>query len=740
VVCVRHQQGVRLPLNSPEEDRGRPARPPWLSSDLPRRGVGYGRQPDRDDGDAQGPFPGENSARDTDELPRVDDRPRDGGLEPADAWEPSRRHRVNHGGVGSGSTGAESMPVRDEFKRGDPQAGAQSPTPRPVNDPAAPEFDEIEARAARLAEQIASRRAQKEMPGPQEPAFDVNSQGMGPVDPAPSAPQRDPYGHPPSDEYPAETPPAPARFADSERADDGSESVKADPVEAVVWEDTDADDTAELAVGGNEPYGISEAEQPTATKGSPAPINRPEGSTTRRMALPPWQIPTQGRPRKLDYGSTSEGTGHSVEQPFSASQQHEAEGESRERPPESSVPPPRMPPPVQPRPFPPPPGFVPPPGWWPPPPPPPGWPPIPPGTLPPPAWQGPVQDNAEPHTPHRPTDHPARPYPAGGSAPPQAPEPRIFRRAVPPLDEADMVNRKSPAPESGWRRAVHKATGGRVNPGDSPKQRAQEKLLARIRQPIVGDFRIAVLSIKGGVGKTTTTMGLGSALAMVRRDRVIAMDANPDRGTLAERVSDVSTGSTVRDLLAQPDINRYADVRVHTRMAPSRLEVLASEQDPAASEIFGEAEYRRTIDILGRYYNVVLTDCGTGIMHSAMAGVLDLAHSIVLVSSPAMDALRSASATLDWLMQHGHSGLVQEGYVVLSAAQPGSEALDMDKVRKHFEARCRSVHLIPYDPHLGEGADVDFAMLNPATAQAYLELAGAVAENFPRLRAPGRRT
>jgi MinD-like ATPase involved in chromosome partitioning or flagellar assembly len=141
------------------------------------------------------------------------------------------------------------------------------------------------------------------------------------------------------------------------------------------------------------------------------------------------------------------------------------------------------------------------------------------------------------------------------------------------------------------------------------------------------------------------------------------------------------------------------------------------------------------MDILRHYYNVILTDCGTGIMHSAMAGVLDLAHAIVLVSSPAIDAARSASATLDWLMQHGYSGLVREAHVVLSASRPGSASLKLDKVYEHFEARCQSIHLIPFDQHLSEGADIDFGLLKPATMQAYIELAGAVSEKFSRLRA-----
>ncbi|GAB93426.1 hypothetical protein GORHZ_220_00080 [Gordonia rhizosphera NBRC 16068] len=275
-------------------------------------------------------------------------------------------------------------------------------------------------------------------------------------------------------------------------------------------------------------------------------------------------------------------------------------------------------------------------------------------------------------------------------------------------------------------------SGGAINPGESAGDIEYHRLLERVRQPVRGDYRIAVLSLKGGVGKTTTTVGLGSTFATLRGDRVIAVDANPDLGTLAQRVP-LQTRSTVRDLLADPNVHRYSDVRAHTSQSPSRLEVLASERDPAQAEAFSEDEYRGVIRILQRFYNIIITDCGTGLSHSAMNGVLDLAHSIILVSSPALDGARSAGATMDWLAAHGFGHLVSRAVVVLSSSRPGSSTIDTDQLAQHFLTRCRAVHRIPFDDHLSEGADVDLDLLSKQTRRAFTELAATIADDFATL-------
>jgi MinD-like ATPase involved in chromosome partitioning or flagellar assembly len=302
------------------------------------------------------------------------------------------------------------------------------------------------------------------------------------------------------------------------------------------------------------------------------------------------------------------------------------------------------------------------------------------------------------------------------------------------LTSARLIRQEKRRPQTGWRKAVYVASGRLINMGESTDDTRRRELIVRVNQPLRGCYKIAMLSLKGGVGKTTATTTLGSTFSSLRGDRVIAVDANPDRGTLSQKIP-LETTATVRHLLRDADrITKYSDVRAYTSQGPSRLEVLASEQDPAVSEAFSEDDYRRTVALLEHFYNIVLTDCGTGLMHSAMKGVLDIADSLVVVSSGSVDGARSASATLDWLDAHGYRDLVSRSVAVINSVRPKSGSVDLEKLTSHFGARCRAVCQIPFDPHLEEGAEIELDRLLPATRLALLEMAATVADDFPNDR------
>ncbi|GAA0953039.1 MinD/ParA family ATP-binding protein [Nonomuraea longicatena] len=316
---------------------------------------------------------------------------------------------------------------------------------------------------------------------------------------------------------------------------------------------------------------------------------------------------------------------------------------------------------------------------------------------------------------------------------PAPPRPPITGRPnVDSLDPESLLRGRRNAPSKGWRRLVYKASGGWIKPGEPAEVRRRRELLSRARTPVAtGHHRVAVLSLKGGVGKTTTTVGLGATLAQVRGDRVIAVDANPDRGTLSDKL-ELETSATVRDLLNERDqVKRYVDIRAFTSQAPSRLEVLASDRDPSVSEAFSGTDYQAASQVLENFYSICITDCGTGLLHSAMGGVLGLADQIVLVSSPSVDGARAASATLDWLEAHDYGDLVRDATVVLCSVRPRSKsAVDIGKLEAHFAARCRAVVQVPYDPHLDEGAEIDLDRLQEATRESYLQLAAYVGDGF----------
>ncbi|MER6458666.1 AAA family ATPase, partial [Streptomyces sp900105245] len=347
--------------------------------------------------------------------------------------------------------------------------------------------------------------------------------------------------------------------------------------------------------------------------------------------------------------------------------------------------------------------------------------------------QNPEPAQAQPQPPHAPVD------PRTGAAWPQPLQhdqrqptnpgaaPLGYTAAV-ELSADRLLNNKRQKARSGRPAAA----SSRFKLGGKKEEAERQRKLELIRTPVLSCYRIAVISLKGGVGKTTTTTALGATLATERQDKILAIDANPDAGTLGRRVRR-ETGATIRDLVqAIPYLNSYMDIRRFTSQAPSGLEIIANDVDPAVSTTFNDEDYRRAIDVLGRQYPVILTDSGTGLLYSAMRGVLDLADQLIIISTPSVDGASSASTTLDWLSAHGYADLVSRSLTVISGVRETGKMIKVEDIVSHFETRTRAVVVVPFDEHLSAGAEVDLDMMRPRTREAYFNLAALVAEDFVR--------
>ena len=295
--------------------------------------------------------------------------------------------------------------------------------------------------------------------------------------------------------------------------------------------------------------------------------------------------------------------------------------------------------------------------------------------------------------------------------------------------------RKRPAPEGKWPQFVYAITLHLVNLGDSRVVRERKAVDARIAREFEGSSRfVPILTRKGGVGKTTVTSLIGMAMASVREDRIIAIDANPDRGTLAERINK-QTRVTVRDVVHRAaSITGFTDFSTLVSRDETRLDVLASDTDPLLSEAFDENDYNVVADLAARYYSVVLTDCGTGIVHSVMRATLQRADSVVIVSGGSVDEARLASETLTWLEANGYGDLVRNAVVALNTATQGTNLVKLEEIEDHFRSRVRAIVRIPYDPQLAAGSVISFKDLRPLTRNAARELAALVADGLPVVR------
>ncbi|MER8068753.1 SCO5717 family growth-regulating ATPase [Streptomyces sp. NPDC094034] len=360
----------------------------------------------------------------------------------------------------------------------------------------------------------------------------------------------------------------------------------------------------------------------------------------------------------------------------------------------------------------------------------------------------PHQDQPQPHQQPQPQPHQQSHQQPAPGAPPVDPR---TGAAWPSAVSHDHRERSVPGAPLGYTAAVELSSdrllrntkpkakssrnpsgGSRFKIGGKAAEAERLRKLELIRTPVLSCYRIAVISLKGGVGKTTTTTALGSTLATERQDKILAIDANPDAGTLGRRVRR-ETGATIRDLVqAIPHLHSYMDIRRFTSQAPSGLEIIANDVDPAVSTAFNDEDYRRAIEVLGKQYPIILTDSGTGLLYSAMRGVLDLADQLIIISTPSVDGASSASTTLDWLSAHGYAELVQRSLTVISGVRETGKMIKVDDIVQHFETRCRGVIVVPFDEHLAAGAEVDLDMMRPKTREAYFNLSAMVAEDFVR--------
>lgn len=191
-----------------------------------------------------------------------------------------------------------------------------------------------------------------------------------------------------------------------------------------------------------------------------------------------------------------------------------------------------------------------------------------------------------------------------------------------------------------------KSVGLAVGPDMGPTGRPRPVLLDPVPLERHGPARVlAMCNQKGGVGKTTSTINLGAALAEQGR-RVLLVDLDP-QGALSVGlgVNPLQLDRTVYNLLMQSDVT-VDDVMLKTNVAgmdllPSNIDLSAAEVQ-LVNEVAREQTLVRALAPVLDDYDIVLMDCQPS-LGLLTVNALTAAHGVIIPLECEFFALRGVA-------------------------------------------------------------------------------------------------
>jgi chromosome partitioning protein len=239
---------------------------------------------------------------------------------------------------------------------------------------------------------------------------------------------------------------------------------------------------------------------------------------------------------------------------------------------------------------------------------------------------------------------------------------------------------------------------------------------------------IALANQKGGVGKTTTAINLGAALARHGR-RVLIFDFDPQANSSAglgvrtegESTYDVVLGSAhAKDVVASTSVEGLMIVPATPSLAGAEVELV-----PMMAREF---RLKRALEDVRKDYDYVLIDCPPSLGLLTVNALTAADEVIVPVQCEylALEGLGQLTATLDLVRRNLNSQLRLRGLVLtMFDGRTNLSQQVADEVRAHFSNTFRTI--IPRSVRVSEAPShgLPIAQYDPSSraTRAYDELA-----------------
>lgn len=177
---------------------------------------------------------------------------------------------------------------------------------------------------------------------------------------------------------------------------------------------------------------------------------------------------------------------------------------------------------------------------------------------------------------------------------------------------------------------------------------------------------IAVLSPKGGAGKTTVASNLAVGLAGAAPHATVLVDLDLQFGDIASALS-LSPDHSVSDAVQSPAGRDTMVLKSFLSSHASGLYALCSPESPGMADHVNGEQIARLIDQLASLYRFVVIDTAPGLSEHTLVA-LDKATDLVLVTSMDVPGVRGMRKELDVLRELGLAATKR--HLVLNMADP----------------------------------------------------------------------
>ncbi|WP_026404386.1 MinD/ParA family ATP-binding protein [Actinomadura rifamycini] len=308
--------------------------------------------------------------------------------------------------------------------------------------------------------------------------------------------------------------------------------------------------------------------------------------------------------------------------------------------------------------------------------------------------------------------------PPPGSGPPPVPAPPQQQHAGGAVPMAHEFVRKDQHGDAFMRRmgrGVKKVVGG------SGAVKNQQEISEFLQRPVPGYRQVTVVSVRGGAGKTTMAALLATELARHRTDRVLAMDADAELGSLPLRLGVRSELSLFDIAGKQP--RTFEEAAQYLTRTPSGLWVLPATRGGRIAGEFTLETFEAAFSAVSRFISLAVMDCSAGILTELHRGILGRTHSVVLVTPGTVDGALSARGALEWFAGHGGQRELLSRAVIAMVTHAPQVGADLERASQMLTAWGTPVIHVPYDRHIATGAAMDIAKIGEDTRGAVSRVA-----------------